>query len=207
MIYEKVKNLHGILQGSPHAKHLITIIIDPNSAVFPIQHNNLTYDVEHENVAINWVLVNYLKPDGPNTAAAILQAKDPQQALQLNANFYNRFTQTGGFKDTSRNSSFVRSRGEVQPSSAVYTQVHEQRRQASTKNSGKNWISRGALNGGRQIKALTMNTLRSNWDFVQRYSLYKLPVTIFATNKNKYYVVQGFMMDETLENYLEKIQS
>ncbi len=42
------------------------------------------------------------------------------------------------------------------------------------------------------------DTLRDNWDFVQKYDLYKLPVTILKSN-NHYYVIQGAIMDETLE--------
>jgi hypothetical protein len=56
---------------------------------------------------------------------------------------------------------------------------------------------------GGYVKNLTMpksvqDTLRDNWDFVQKYDLYKLPVTILKSN-NHYYVIQGAIMDETLE--------
>ena len=44
----------------------------------------------------------------------------------------------------------------------------------------------------------TKETLINNWDFVQKYNLYQLPVTILKSNKN-YYVIQGAVMDETLE--------
>ena len=155
-IYENTQKLSGIVQGNPHAKHLITIIIDPNSSIFPLQYTNLAYDVATDDVGIKWVLLNYLKPDGPNTAGYILQATNPQQALAYNAQHYNKITQTGGY------------------------QRHE------------------------PIKSTTLSTLRAHWDFVQRFNLYALPMTIFAT-PNHYYVIKGFFMDELLENYVNSI--
>jgi len=50
----------------------------------------------------------------------------------------------------------------------------------------------------------TKRSLRKTWDFIQKYKLYNLPVTIFRTKKD-IHVVRGFVMDEMLENYFGHI--
>ena len=148
-IFNASQNLPGILQGKKSAPQA-TIIIDPNSNLFVQQWNEVAYDVAQGVFSIKWILVNYLKPMGPNVAGNILQSKDKIKAMQDNALHYNKKTQTGGY------------------------------------------VKNIALN------QQTKQTLRNNWNFVQKYNLYKLPVTILKSNKH-YYVIQGAIMDETLE--------
>lgn len=148
-IFNEAKSLPGIIQGKKSAPQAI-IIIDPNSNLFPQQWNELAYDTAHDLFSVKWVLVNYLKPMGPNIAGNILQAKHKISAMNYNALHYNKNTQTGGY------------------------------------------VKSIALS--KQIK----ETLTNNWNFVQKYNLYQLPVTILKSNQN-YYVIQGAVMDETLE--------
>ncbi len=148
-IFNEAQNLPGILQGKKSAPQA-TIIIDPNSNLFPQQWNEVAYDVAQGVFSIKWVLVNYLKPMGPNVAGDILQAKDKISAMHDNALHYNKDTQTGGYV-----------------------------KEAS-------------------LSEQTKQILTNNWNFVQKYNLYQLPVTILKSNKH-YYVIQGAIMDETLE--------
>lgn len=148
-IYEAAQKLSGIIQGKTAAPQA-TIIIDPNSNLFPGQWNDLNYDVSQGMFKIKWVLVNYLKPMGPNVANDILQAANPLQALAYNADHYDSSSQTGGYV--------------------------------------KNLT----------LSKTTQQTLRNNWAFIQKYNLYKLPVTILQNGRH-YYVIQGQVMDETLE--------
>ena len=95
-IYDEAQSLVGITQGNPKAPQAI-IIIDPNSNLFPGQWNDLAYDISQGVFSIKWVLVNYLKPTGPNVASDILQANNKIDALDYNAEHYNKKTQTGGY--------------------------------------------------------------------------------------------------------------
>lgn len=149
-IYTAAQQLSGVKQGLSTAPQ-VTVIIDPNSNVFPEQWHEFGYDAAQGEFSVKWVLVNYLKPMGPNTAASILQAKDPLAALGQNAKYYNQQTQTGGFSHAA----------------------------APSKQ--------------------TIATLRKNWSFVQKFNLYQLPITV-VKHHDKYYVIHGVAIDETLEN-------
>ncbi|MEM1244430.1 MAG: hypothetical protein AAGG80_06405, partial [Pseudomonadota bacterium] len=95
-IYQAAVKLPGIVHGRKKAPQAI-IIIDPNSNLFPQQWNGLNYDIAQGMFSVKWVLVNYLKPMGPDIASDILQSKDPIAAMDYNANHYNAETQTGGY--------------------------------------------------------------------------------------------------------------
>lgn len=148
-IFQQAQHLSDIMQGKKNVPQ-VTIIIDPNSNLFPEQWSELAYDISQGAFAVKWVLVNYLKPMGPNVANDILQAKNPLAAMAYNAEHYNKQSQTGGY----------------------------------VKN----------LPLTQSIK----KQLMANWSFVQKYDLYKLPVSILSSNKH-FYVIQGAVMDETLE--------
>jgi thiol:disulfide interchange protein DsbG len=94
--YYNLKDTHWIYQGKKNAKHLISVLIDPNSPLFPLQYNRLITYIDQGDLAVRWILVSYLKPFGDKHAAAILQAKDPINALLINEKDYNFKTQTGG---------------------------------------------------------------------------------------------------------------
>tara|TARA_R110000868_G_scaffold410505_4_gene698807 strand:+ start:39302 stop:40132 length:831 start_codon:yes stop_codon:yes gene_type:complete len=96
--YQDAQHLHWILQGTTKAKHVITVIVDPNNPLFPKQYKMLETDVANGEIAVRWVIVNYLKPFGAKTAAAILQAPDPAKALAQAANHYDVKTQSAGIK-------------------------------------------------------------------------------------------------------------
>lgn len=95
--------LHGILQGKNKRK-VVTIIIDPNSHFFPIMYKNLETDVQNGEFSVRWLLINYLKPNGPNVALNILSSRHPKAALIINAEKYNKQTQTGGYLKTASRS-------------------------------------------------------------------------------------------------------
>lgn len=154
VIYQATRQLHGILQGNP-SHPIITIIIDPNDHLFPQIWDNLRTDIASGVFSVQWVLVNYIKPMGPNTAGAILQSKHPLQALQYAATHYDTATQTGGYAA-----------------------------QAS-------------------LTKRTIEQLRAHWDFVQRFNLFQLPITVVHRGKQNH-VLHGFMMDETLEMLLKE---
>lgn len=94
--YYNLKDTHSIYQGKPDAKHLISILIDPNSSLFPLQYQNLITYIDKGDLAVRWILVSYLKPYNDTRAAAILQSKNPVAALALNAKNYNYNSETGG---------------------------------------------------------------------------------------------------------------
>jgi hypothetical protein len=95
-IYYDAQKLPGIIEGNPKAPQAI-VVIDPNSNVFPILWRTFLTDTKENVFSIRWVLINYIKPMGPNVAANILQAKDKFAALAYNADHYNAKTQTGGY--------------------------------------------------------------------------------------------------------------
>jgi hypothetical protein len=95
-IYDDAQKLPGIVEGNPSAPQAI-VVIDPNSNVFPILWRTFLTDTKENVFSIRWVLLNYIKPMGPNIAANILQAKDKLAALAYNAEHYNATTQTGGY--------------------------------------------------------------------------------------------------------------
>ena len=95
-IYSEVQKLTGFEQGKPSAPQ-ITIIMDPNSNLFPEQWDQVAYDAAQGDFSVHWLLVNYLKPTGPNVAGYIMQAKNRIAALGYNATHYNASTQTGGY--------------------------------------------------------------------------------------------------------------
>ena len=148
-IYEAAQNLSGIEQGDKSAPEAI-VIVDPNSNLFPRLWHTFLTDTAQGVFRIKWVMLNYIKPMGPNVAGNVLQAKDKLSALNINAKNYDALTQTGGYQKNST------------ASKAIQQQ------------------------------------LQKNWSFVQKFNLYQLPITI-ARNKNKYYVLHGAVMDETLE--------
>lgn len=94
--FYNLKSTHWIYQGKKNAKHLISILIDPNSPLFPLQYNHVITYIDQGDLAVRWILVSYLKPFGDKRAAAILQAKDPVKALMINEKSYNYKTETGG---------------------------------------------------------------------------------------------------------------
>ena len=91
-----LEKCQGIVQGRKKSP-LVTIVIDPNSHWFPIMYKNLLTDVDEGMFSIKWVLINYLKPDGPNVANDIMRSSTPLVALAINANRYNALFQTGGY--------------------------------------------------------------------------------------------------------------
>jgi hypothetical protein len=58
-------------------------MIDPNAPLFSVLYKNFLVDERDSALQLRWVLVNYLKPMGPNLAGWILQAKDPARCLAL----------------------------------------------------------------------------------------------------------------------------
>lgn len=153
-IFQSSQQLSGIVQGNPKNKHQVTLVIDPNSPTFPTTYKNLLNDVQTNVFSVKWVLLDYLKPNGPNTASAIMQAENPLKALADNAEHYNINSQTGGFTSN--------------------TPAVKQ----------------------------TIKQLQAHWDFVQRFNLYHLPLTLFAAH-NDVHIFHGFTLDETIESYYQ----
>jgi len=106
-VVKALSHLHGILQGHLHSPRL-TLVIDPNSHWFPVIYKNLETDVGEGLFSINWVLVNYLKPNGPDVANDILRSSHPLMALAFNAKHYDILTQTGGYVKNRRMTSKIR---------------------------------------------------------------------------------------------------
>jgi hypothetical protein len=75
--------LPAVITGSAQPKHVITILIDPNSPYFRTLYQNFLLDMQQQGLQIRWILVNYLKPMGPNLAAWILLANNPSKRLML----------------------------------------------------------------------------------------------------------------------------
>ncbi len=96
--YDNLNKTHWIYQGKKNAKHLITVLIDPNSPLFPLEYQHLISYVDNGDLAVRWILVSYLKPFGDKRAAAILQAQNQVNALTYNEKQYNYDSQTGGIK-------------------------------------------------------------------------------------------------------------
>lgn len=155
-IYHEAKKLKGIYQGSKNAPE-VTIIIDPNSNLFPQQWKQTAYDVSKNIFSVKWALINYIKPMGPNTAAQMLQSKNKDMALRHNAMHYIAETQTGGYSSLEK------------------------------------------------ITQKSRKILKDNWNFVEKYNLYKLPITILKS-RGKYYVIHGITIDETLEALMSNPQ-
>jgi hypothetical protein len=89
-IYHQSKILKGVIQGDPKSP-LITIIIDPSDPLFVTVWKNLSDDIARHVFAVNWVLVNYLNPEGPNIAGLVLQSRNPVNVLNNIANHRNGF--------------------------------------------------------------------------------------------------------------------
>lgn len=94
--YYDLKDTHSIYQGKANAKHMISILIDPNSSLFPLQYEHVITYIDQGDLAVRWILVSYLKPNNDTRAAAILQSKNPVAALALDAKNYDYKSQTGG---------------------------------------------------------------------------------------------------------------
>ena len=86
LILAAFKKVAAIVTGSKKAKHTMTIITDPNSPLFRTLYQNFFSDQDQYDLQIRWILVDYLKPMGPNLAGWILSAKDPAKRLVEVAN-------------------------------------------------------------------------------------------------------------------------
>jgi hypothetical protein len=82
-ILKAFQAIPAVVMGAKQAKHTITIVIDPNSVFFRTLYQNFYMDQDLYDLQIRWILVNYLKPMGPNLAGWILSAKDPAKRLAI----------------------------------------------------------------------------------------------------------------------------
>ena len=80
-IYRDLLHWPSIITGSKTPLYTIYIVVDPNSSMFAEQYNNLLLDERDSRLAVHWILVNYLRPMGPNLAGWVLSSRHPQGRL------------------------------------------------------------------------------------------------------------------------------
>jgi len=81
IIIKAFSQIPAVITGAKQPKHTITIVIDPNSSYFRTLYQNFLLDTQQAGLQIRWILVNYLKPMGPNLAGWILSGNQPGQRL------------------------------------------------------------------------------------------------------------------------------
>jgi hypothetical protein len=81
-IEKQLRALPAVLTGVTKPTHRITVIVDPNAPLFRNLYDNYAEDAQ-DGLQVRWVLVNYLKPMGPNLAAWVLQSPQPSKRLAL----------------------------------------------------------------------------------------------------------------------------
>jgi hypothetical protein len=82
MIIDAFNAMPAVVTGAKQPSHTITILVDPNSPWFRALYQNFYLDQRAYGLQVRWILVDYLKPMGPNLAGWILSSKDPAQRLQ-----------------------------------------------------------------------------------------------------------------------------
>ena len=81
-IEKQLRALPAVLTGAKDPKHRITVVVDPNAPLFRNLYENYAEDAQ-DGLQVRWVLVNYLKPMGPNLAAWVLQSAQPAKRLAM----------------------------------------------------------------------------------------------------------------------------
>jgi len=77
------------------SKRVMYVFFDPNCPYCRKVHDNLRVQVEFGEVELRWIPVGILMTTSLGKAAALLEAKDPTAALQLNEQRFT--TESGGF--------------------------------------------------------------------------------------------------------------
>lgn len=81
IILNKVSQLPAIITGDKSPAHTITVMVDPNAPLFAKIYHYFLVDEVQNHLKVRWILVNYLKPMGPNLAGYILMSQNPAKTL------------------------------------------------------------------------------------------------------------------------------
>lgn len=96
--YKGLQNTYTFLDGDKNAPHKMTIIADPNCIFCHKLYQATRSYVKSGTLAINWMLVGFLKDTSQGKAAAIMNSKDPAQALAEDENNFDIQNESGAIQ-------------------------------------------------------------------------------------------------------------
>jgi len=94
-LYKQLDGTRYVMQGAVTSKNVIYVFFDPNCVYCHFAWKALQSYVK-AGLQVRWVPVGFLKPTSAPRAAAILEAKAPMQALELNEERFVSATEDGG---------------------------------------------------------------------------------------------------------------
>jgi thiol:disulfide interchange protein DsbG len=99
-LYEQLDGAGYVMQGAVTSKNVIYVFFDPNCVYCHFAWKALQPYVK-AGLQVRWVPVGFLKPTSATRAAAILEAKAPEQALEFNEERFVSATEDGGIMPVS----------------------------------------------------------------------------------------------------------
>ncbi len=90
------KQTNWVQMGSEQAPHQLYVLAEPNCSACHFFYEAIKPFVDKGDVQIRWILVTFIKPSSPGKAAAIMGAKNPAQAFEMNEATFISGTETGG---------------------------------------------------------------------------------------------------------------
>lgn len=97
-LHQALQHVNFVQQGQSNAPHSFYAIIDPNCSFCHALFEASQTAIQNGKLAVRWVIMGVVKPSSPLKAIAILNAKDPVQALEYNERHFNYATEEGGAK-------------------------------------------------------------------------------------------------------------
>lgn len=85
-----------IQEGSDQASHKLYIVADPNCLFCNDLYKQIQASVQSGQLAVRWIIVGFLKPNSTGRAYAILAAKNPAKALEINEQGFKSDQEEGG---------------------------------------------------------------------------------------------------------------
>ena len=92
------KQTSWVQMGSENAPHQLYVLAEPNCSACHFFYESIKPLLNNGDVQIRWILVTFIKPSSPGKAAAIMGAKNPVQAFEMNEAKFISGTETGGIK-------------------------------------------------------------------------------------------------------------
>ncbi len=96
--FKDIDTTHYVTQGKADGPHKAYIIVDPNCIFCHKLYEAVKPMIASGKLSVRWIIVGIIKPSSKAKAAAILSAKNPDQALRYNEQHFSVKTEEGGIK-------------------------------------------------------------------------------------------------------------
>lgn len=100
--YDALPETQSFIEGNPKAKHVMYAVVEPNCSICHRLYEQVGPFIKSGDLAVHWIMVDFLNQTSKGKAAAIMQSKNPGEAWAYNEAHFDLATENGGAKPTTK---------------------------------------------------------------------------------------------------------